>query len=233
MSSGPHPEILSTRCPSATFTHRSAYTRQHSLCRHQTPSTLSPRAPYCPLICTETNPNSFTTDPNSYGCQPPRALSNISAISNAPGAGGSLNPTVIPVMQTSTFANGSVDMSELNSPNPSAAALTQLQQQQQTGHLFTDHHPQQQPPLLQQQNYPPHAYQQQQPQFVGSKFDSHPYDGPINFRALFWVDRGPNIWLLQTTIAVICLFEALLMQYLTYKVSSCCPAVRPSVCPTV
>lgn len=52
-----------------------------------------------------------------------------------------------------------------------------------------------------------------------SKFDSHPYDGPINFRALFWVDRGPVIWSMQTTIAVICFVEALLMQYLTYKVS--------------
>lgn len=52
-----------------------------------------------------------------------------------------------------------------------------------------------------------------------SKFDSHPYDGPINFRALFWVDRGPGIWALQTLIAVICFVEALLMQYLTYKVT--------------
>lgn len=52
-----------------------------------------------------------------------------------------------------------------------------------------------------------------------SKFDSHPYDGPINFRALFWVDRGPVIWSMQTSIAVICSIEALLMQYLTYKVS--------------
>lgn len=51
-----------------------------------------------------------------------------------------------------------------------------------------------------------------------SKFDQHPYDGPINFRALFWVDRGPGVWALQTTIAVICFVEALLMQYLTYKV---------------
>lgn len=61
---------------------------------------------------------------------------------------------------------------------------------------------------------------QQNPFQASSKFDSHPYDGPINFKALFWVDRGPNIWLMQTTIAVICLFEALLMQYLTYKVSN-------------
>lgn len=53
-----------------------------------------------------------------------------------------------------------------------------------------------------------------------SKFDSHPYDGPINFDALFWVDRGPGIWALQTTIAVICFIEAILMQYLTYKVSA-------------
>lgn len=52
-----------------------------------------------------------------------------------------------------------------------------------------------------------------------SKFDSHPYDGPINFRALFWVDRGPVIWTMQTTIAVICFVEAILMQYLTYKVN--------------
>lgn len=52
-----------------------------------------------------------------------------------------------------------------------------------------------------------------------SKFDSHPYEGPINFRALFWVDRGPVVWTMQTTIAVICFIEALLMQYLTYKVS--------------
>lgn len=51
------------------------------------------------------------------------------------------------------------------------------------------------------------------------KFDSHPYDGPINFRALFWVDRGPTVWALQTTIAVICFIEAILMQYLTYKVA--------------
>lgn len=58
---------------------------------------------------------------------------------------------------------------------------------------------------------------QQQPSL--SKFDSHPYDGPINFRALFWVDRGPVLWSLQTSVAVICLLEALLMQYLTYKVS--------------
>lgn len=68
---------------------------------------------------------------------------------------------------------------------------------------------------------------QQQQQFASfssstsnafSKFDA-PYDGPINFRALFWVDRGPIIWCLQTSIAVICFTEALLMQYLTYKVS--------------
>lgn len=52
-----------------------------------------------------------------------------------------------------------------------------------------------------------------------SKFESHPYDGPINFRALFWVDRGQIVWTMQTTIAVICFIEALLMQYLTYKVS--------------
>jgi hypothetical protein len=71
---------------------------------------------------------------------------------------------------------------------------------------------QQQQLLLQQQ-------QQQQQQQPLSKFDSHPYDGPINFRALFWVDRGPTIWALQTAIAVICLSEAVLMQYLTYKVS--------------
>jgi len=53
-----------------------------------------------------------------------------------------------------------------------------------------------------------------------SKFDSHPYDGPINFKALFWVDRGPAIWALQATIAVICFMEAILMQYLTYKVTT-------------
>lgn len=50
-----------------------------------------------------------------------------------------------------------------------------------------------------------------------SKFDA-PYDGPINFQALFWVDRGPLVWMLQTCIAVICFLEAILMQYLTYKV---------------
>lgn len=53
---------------------------------------------------------------------------------------------------------------------------------------------------------------------AGSKFDA-PYDGPINFQALIWVDRGPIIWLLQTSIAVICFLEAIMMQYLTYKVS--------------
>lgn len=54
---------------------------------------------------------------------------------------------------------------------------------------------------------------------AGSKFDA-PYDGPINFQALIWVDRGPVIWLLQTSIAVICFLEAIMMQYLTYKVRS-------------
>lgn len=61
--------------------------------------------------------------------------------------------------------------------------------------------------------------QQQQAAASMSKFDSHPYDGPINFRALLWVDRGPIIWSMQTFIAVICFIEAILMQYLTYKVS--------------
>lgn len=51
-----------------------------------------------------------------------------------------------------------------------------------------------------------------------SKFDAHPYDGPINFRALLWVDRGPITWTIQTSIAVILFIEAILMQYLTYKV---------------
>lgn len=59
--------------------------------------------------------------------------------------------------------------------------------------------------------------QQQQQQSASSKFDA-PYDGPINFKALFWVDRGQITWCLQTIIAVICFMEALLMQYLTYKV---------------
>lgn len=53
---------------------------------------------------------------------------------------------------------------------------------------------------------------------AGSKFDA-PYDGPVNYQALFWVDRGPIIWLLQTSIAVICFLEAIMMHYLTYKVS--------------
>lgn len=70
-------------------------------------------------------------------------------------------------------------------------------------------------PNQQQNNY--YILNQQQSL---SKFDSHPYDGPINFRALFWVDRGPVIWGMQTTIAVICFIEAILMQYLTYKVSA-------------
>lgn len=53
-----------------------------------------------------------------------------------------------------------------------------------------------------------------------SKFDSPIYEGPINFKALFWVDRGPILWSFQAFIAVICFFEAILMQYLTYKVSN-------------
>lgn len=80
------------------------------------------------------------------------------------------------------------------------------------------HEPLQEPqPLLSGLLGNPFGQQQQQQSL--SKFDSHPYDGPINFRALFWVDRDPTVWALQTTIAVVCLCEAILMQYLTYKVS--------------
>lgn len=126
-------------------------------------------------------------------------------------------------MQLNPFANLQSDTSELNF---AANATQQATAVHTTTHLsnpsaFTLRQFPAAPAQLQvqAQQQEQQQLQQQQQQQPSSKFDSHPYDGPINFRALFWVDRGPNIWALQTTIAVICLSEALLMQYLTYKVS--------------
>lgn len=46
-------------------------------------------------------------------------------------------------------------------------------------------------------------------------------DHDLNWRAIIWVQRSSMIWLLQATIAVPCLLEALLLVYLTNKVCSC------------
>lgn len=40
-----------------------------------------------------------------------------------------------------------------------------------------------------------------------------------NRKAIFWVERNYFLWLIQTLIAILCFSEAVLLQYLTYKVS--------------
>ncbi|RWS10127.1 Potassium channel subfamily T member 1-like protein [Dinothrombium tinctorium] len=42
--------------------------------------------------------------------------------------------------------------------------------------------------------------------------------GPINWKAIIWVQRGPTLWLFQTIIAIVCLMEALLLAFLGNKV---------------
>ncbi|KAI1290455.1 Potassium channel subfamily T member 1 [Halotydeus destructor] len=41
--------------------------------------------------------------------------------------------------------------------------------------------------------------------------------GPINWKAILWVDRDPILWTVQTLVALVCLLEALLLAYLGYK----------------
>lgn len=90
------------------------------------------------------------------------------------------------------YSFGCQQPSQQQQPNSSASGATSTSQSQQSD------------PMVSSQSL--------------SKFDSPIYDGPINFRALFWVDRGPILWSLQAFIAVICAIETILMQYLTYKV---------------
>lgn len=42
--------------------------------------------------------------------------------------------------------------------------------------------------------------------------------GIINRKAILWVERNYFLWLIQTFIAILCFSEAVLLQYLTYKV---------------
>lgn len=44
----------------------------------------------------------------------------------------------------------------------------------------------------------------------------------INWDAILWVDRPPELWAVQLFLATISLTEALLIAYLGYKVSSLC-----------